>query len=280
MTVSLKLSGTSGGVLLRYVLPLAIFITLLAGLLVVSPRTGQIVQGFFLQLAAPFFKTGSNVQDGLQHVTRDLKTLEQLEKEVTELRIQNKELRATNQLLRDLEEENNQLRASLDFDRRSVYRLLTARVIRRDPSTWWNTVQIDRGSNDGVQVEMPVLTDRGLVGKIATVTPSTSTVLLLVDEGCRVAAIVEGTSEQGILGGARTSNELNPLLMLRLLPKSAEIRPGQRVISSGLGSVFPPGITLGSVRTFRVGELNAEAEVTPAVDFASLQAVFVVVGKK
>lgn len=270
----------AGNVLLRYLLPLVIFVALVGALLLVSPRTGQKIQATFLQMITPFFKTGSGVSEGIQNVTRGLKTLEELEDEVEVLRVENKELRATNQLLRDLEEENNKLRSALEFQRRSVYRLLTAQVIRRDPSTWWSTIQIDRGSQDGVIAEMPVLTDRGLVGKIATVAPNTSTVLLLVDESCRVAATVEGTNEQGILSGLRTSNEVMPTLMLRFLPKSAEIRPGQKVLSSGVGTVFPPGITLGTIKTFRVAPLNAEAEVVPAVDFSALNDVFVVVGRK
>lgn len=273
-------SRSAGNVLLRYLLPIGVFVLLTALLLIASPRTGQRIQATFLQMITPFFKTGSGVNESIQNVTSGLQTLEELEAEVQQLRVENKELRAANQLLRDLEEEANNLRSALEFSRRSVYRLLAAQVIRRDASSWWSSIQLDRGSHDGVIEEMPVLTDRGLVGKIATVAPNTSTVILLVDESCRVAATVEGTNEQGILSGVRTSNEMMPTLLLRFLPKSAEIRPGQKVLSSGVGTVFPPGITLGTVKTFRVGELNAEAEVVPAVDFSALNDVFVVVGRK
>jgi len=71
-----------------------------------------------------------------------------------------------------------------------------------------------------------------------------------------------------------------PELTLRLLPKSAEVRQGQRVLSSGAGTVFPPGITLGFVDRFTVKELDSEAVVRPAVDFSALSDVFIVVGRK
>jgi len=269
-----------GNVLLRYLIPLACFLIAAAVLLIISPRTGQRTQALFLQLITPFFKTGSNVQEGITQITRDIRTLEQLEEEVQNLRLQNRELQAINQLLRDLEAENNTLRASLEFQQRSVYQLLSARVIRENPSAWWHTIQIDRGERDGLIPEMPVLTEKGLVGKISTVAPNTATVLLLLDESCQVAALVDNTTEQGILGGSRTGDALSPTLLLRFLAKSADIRPGQAVVSSGAGGVFPPGIPLGTIRTFRIRELNAEAEVDPAVDFSKLDSVFIVIGRR
>ena len=81
----------------------------------------------------------------------------------------------------------------------------------RDSSTWWRTVTINRGKEDGIEGDMPVVTDEGLVGKTTTVGNNISVVLLLSDENCRVAASVEGTREQGIVSGERVRGSASRL---------------------------------------------------------------------
>jgi rod shape-determining protein MreC len=142
-------------------------------------------------------------------------------------------------------------------------------------------VQIDRGEQDGLDSDMPVVTDIGLVGKTTTVASNTAYVLLIIDENCKVAANVEGTREQGILSGERTSSGVQPDLVLSFLSKSAELHAGQKVFSSGVsGGVFPSGLLLGSIRQFQVRALDGRAQVVPAVDFSKLENVFVVLGTR
>jgi rod shape-determining protein MreC len=127
---------------------------------------------------------------------------------------------------------------------------------------------------------MPVVTDVGLVGKTTTVSDSISVVILVSDENCKIAASVEGTREQGIVSGERVTAGLNPLLNLNFLSKQADLKPGQKVYTSGVGGVFPSGLLLGVVKTFRVRELDGQAQVTPAVDLSHLEDVFVVTGRR
>jgi rod shape-determining protein MreC len=127
---------------------------------------------------------------------------------------------------------------------------------------------------------MPVATDEGLIGKITTVSDSLSVVLLISDENCRVAAKVEGSREQGIVSGERVTTGLTPLLNLNFLSKQADLKPGQKVYTSGVGGVFPSGLLIGSVKTFRLRELDGQAQLTPAVDLSHLEDVFVVTGRK
>ncbi len=259
---------------------IGIFFLLLGGLFFVGPSGTQRIQSSFLELIAPFLKTGSNLEKRITAIRQGLKTLDQLEIENRELAIANKELRATNLMLRELEEENQRLRKSLGYRERASFRLVPARIIARDASTWWNTMKIDRGFEDGLDVDMPVITEEGLVGKTITVARNASTVLLISDEMCRVAVNIEGSRDQGIVSGERSSQTGSPVIGLRFLPKMAGLQPGQKVYSSGVGGVYPPGLLVGSVKEFKVRELDSYATIDPAVDLTTLEDVFVVVGKK
>ncbi len=244
--------------------------------------TMQKMQAGFLSLMAPFLKTGSAVQEQIGGIGQGLKTLEQIEEENRKLTTENKELRATNQILRDIEAENNKLRLALDYRNRSVFKLLPARIIARDASTWWNTVRINRGFEDGLKADQPVLTDQGLVGKTTTVGKDSSIVLLITDENCRVAAKVEGSREQGILNGQRIQSSSSPgEMQLNFLSKAADLQPGQKVYTAGVsGGVFPSGIMLGTVKSFKARPLDGQAIVEPAQDLSTVEDVFVVVGAK
>ena len=107
-----------------------------------------------------------------------------------------------------------------------------------------------------------------------------SIVLLVSDENCRVAATVEGTREQGIVTGERVAGAVAPLLDLNFLSKQANLQPGQKVYTSGVGGVFPSGLLIGTVQRFQVRELDGQAQLTPAVDLSQLEDVFVVTGRK
>ncbi len=245
-------------------------------------NTMQKLQSGFLGLVSPFLKTGSAVQQQLGAVGQGLKTLDQLEEENEKLATENKDLKTTNQILRDIEAENNKLRAALEYKQRSVFKLIPARVISRDASTWWNTVKINRGFEDGIDSDEPVLTDVGLVGKTTTVGKNESIVLLITDEICKVAAKAEGSREQGILSGQRiqdsgTSGEMQ----LNFLSKTADLQAGQKIYTAGVsGGVFPSGILLGTVKSFKARALDGQAIVEPALDLSSVEDVFVVVGAK
>jgi rod shape-determining protein MreC len=238
------------------------------------------LQSGFYQLIAPFLKSGSSLEKQITSVRSGLKSLEELEKENAALRVENRSLHATNEALRDVEREVNRLRQALNYRQRSEFKLVPAQIITRDSATWWRVVTINRGREDKVEPDMPVLTDEGLVGKTTTVSANVSVVLLVSDENCRVAATVEGTREQGIVSGERVAGGVTPMLDLNFLSKQAELKPGQKVYTSGVGGVFPSGLLVGTVQTFRARELDGQARLAPAVDLARLEDVFVVTGHK
>jgi rod shape-determining protein MreC len=105
-------------------------------------------------------------------------------------------------------------------------------------------------------------------------------VLLLTDEKCQVSAKVEGTPEVGILSGQRGQFMGKPLLRLKFLSKNAELRPGQRVFTTGRGGIFQPNILLGTIESVEKGAMDSEALVRPSVNFADLGTVFVVLARE
>jgi len=240
----------------------------------------QRIQSMALGIISPFLRSGSGLEKKVTAIRQGLKSLAELEREAEQLRVRNKELEAVNTTLRDLESENNRLRRALQYREREIFRLIPAQIIARDASTWWNTVKIDRGSDDGIASEMPVLTETGLVGKVTTVSASSAIVVLISDENCKVAARVEGTREQGIVSGQRDSGAGMPQVGMWVRSKLAKLEPGQKVYSSGVGGVYPSGLLIGTIRDFKVRELDAYATLNPAVELTTLEDVFVVTGKK
>ncbi len=235
------------------------------------------LQAGFLGMISPFLKTGSAVERKITAFREGMKTLTELEQETGGLRVANQRLSAENQTLRGLEAENNRLRNALGYRERAVFQLMPARIIARDASSWYNTVTIDRGSAELIEADMPVLTEEGLVGKTTTIAEHSSVVVLVSDENCKVAANVEGTREQGIVKGERVSGGGLPVISLNFLSKQANLQSGQKVLTSGVGGVFPPGVLIGAVREFKMRELDGHATLVPAVDLTTLQDVFVVV---
>src|SRR5947209_15745976 len=199
------------------IIALLIFGAILGYLLTFGPATTQKFKSGVYQLLAPFLTGGSGLNKQITSVRTGLKSLDQLERENTALQVENRELRATNQGLRDAENEVNRLRHALNYRERSVFKLIAAEIVARDSSTWWRTVTINRGKRDDIEIDMPVATEEGLIGKITTVKDSDSFLLLVSDENCRIAAKVEGSGEQGIVTGERVTTGLSPFLDLNFL---------------------------------------------------------------
>ena len=197
---------------------------------------------------------------------------ERLRKAEEELHI----LRSEVQHLKKVAEEVDHLRDALKFPQREKFSAVTANILRRNPSTWWQTAIIHRGTNEGVADFQPVLSAEGLVGKVDMANGSESTILLLTDEKCQVSAKIAGSHEVGILSGQRTQSGANPVLRLKYLsPNARGIKPGMKVFTTGRGGLFPPDILLGTIEKYRTGSFDAEATVRPSVDFEKIRTVFI-----
>jgi len=136
---------------------------------------------------------------------------------------------------------------------------VTARVIARSPTVWWSSVQINRGSGDGLEVDQPVITGDGLAGKVTAVTGGTATVTLITDERSSVSAQVMPAGVDGIVR-PKVGNPED--LLLDFVEKGGRIRSGETVVTSGftaapgLESNFPRGIPVGRVKKVDRSELD------------------------
>ena len=243
-----------------------------------SDRGVRQVQDLYFSAMLPFLKSGSKMETEARAFLKETRHSKDLEVELETVRGEIGALRVKNSLYRDLERENAQLRHALDFKKATHFDVIPAQVIRRHPTTWWQTVDIDAGDKRGIGTQLAVLSNEGLVGKIDRIykDQDRSSVLLLTDEKCQVSARVEGSPEVGILSGQRGRFEGNPLLRLRFLSTDAALRPGQRVFTTGRGGIFKPNILLGTIDSVEKGVLDSEALVRPSVNFADLGTVFVV----
>jgi rod shape-determining protein MreC len=162
------------------------------------------------------------------------------------LRRENDQLRVLALQAGAMARENDQLRAALGWQRQVPWKLKLASVVLHDPANWWRTVEINLGAHDGVAVNLPVLTAEGLVGRVSSVGLTRSQVVLIGDPNCKVSALVENpTHDTGVISASGPL--VNSLVDLTFLPSGANPKPGQSVVTSGLGGVFPKGIPIGLV---------------------------------
>jgi rod shape-determining protein MreC len=200
----------------------------------------------------------------------------ELLKKITELQRENQQLHFQVLQANATERENEQLRAQIGWQKQTTWKLKLANVVMRDPANWWRTVQIDLGSRDGIHENLPVLTEDGLVGRVSSVSFARSQVVLVGDPNCKVSALVENpTHDMGILTASGPLD--NSLVELSYLSGSANLKPGQNVISSGLGGVFPKGIPVGQIVDASPVEfgLYTAARVKLNVNLGSLEQVWV-----
>lgn len=176
--------------------------------------------------------------------------------------------------------ENRQLRGLLDINSAGgikAYEPVLARVFARSPSTWYSTVEINKGTNDGVRADQPVVNGEGLVGKVKSVTSGSAVVMLLTDQDFGVSAKAARSGEPGSIDPAvGAPGELR----LELVPRGKLVEEGERIVTAGtvsprLKSLFPPGILIGTVNKVDEGEgeLDRRIHVRPAADLRRLEYV-------
>jgi rod shape-determining protein MreC len=197
-------------------------------------------------------------------------------KQLDNLRQENQQLRIQATQAEETSRENVRLRELFGWQRQARWKLKLAKVVLREPSNWWRTLQIDLGRRDGIQVNQPVLTAEGLVGRISSVSLTRSQVLLLGDPDCRVSALVENeTHDSGIIGGSGPLN--SEFVEMGYLSGSANLKPGQLVKTSGNGGIYPRNITIGTVVDSQPVEygLATVARVKLAANLNALKEVWV-----
>ncbi len=183
-------------------------------------------------------------------------------------------LRQKLNLLKEAHLENTRLKNLLSFKQKSSYRLIAARVIGRSPDNWFSIIIIDKGTDSGVKPQAIAVTYSGLAGRVIEVGVRNSKIMLINDPELSVSAIVQRSRQEGLVSGT-----LGNYVIMKYLPKDADIKISDTIITSGLTAMYPKGLIIGKV--IEVGEefsgLSRYAIIRPAVNLSSIEEVLVIV---
>lgn len=149
---------------------------------------------------------------------------------------------------RQSESENERLKALLSLNEQSDIKSVPARVIARDPSVWFNTITINRGSTSGIAINMPVVTGTGIVGRVITISPFASQVMLITDEKAGAGAVVGQLGQSGALGSVRGRADLGVgVIEMRYVSGLEKVEVNDSVMTTGQDGIYPPGLIVGRV---------------------------------
>jgi rod shape-determining protein MreC len=198
---------------------------------------------------------------------------------LTRVQQENQELK---RMVSTLREENNRLKEAIwteerlkklsQLQSRNPSVSLVGQIFARDPSSWFKTVLVNKGEKNGVAKDMAVVTSDGVVGRVIEVSPHTAKVLLITDPNSALDVIVQRSRIQGIMEG-----KVEEVCILKYVQKNEDVQVGDKVITSGLGGIFPKGLMTGTVTKVerkRPG-IFQYIEVTPSVDFSRLEEVLI-----
>lgn len=238
------------------------------------PSETGVLRKLVLGMAAPLQQAINVPLTGLNNVWKRYLFLVGLEAQNRGLRRENDRLSTELNAYREGHLEALRLQKLLGLRELFPHRMVVARVIDRGRASLFKTLLVDRGTADGLQTGLPVLADRGVVGRVIETSWHASRVLLLIDENSNIDALIQRSRAQGILQGAQPAGA-----HLKYVSSKEEILPGDEVVTSGLAGLFPKGLPLGTVTAVsrQDGGLFQRIEVAPAVDFSALEEVAILI---
>ncbi|MCK4449774.1 MAG: rod shape-determining protein MreC [Anaerolineae bacterium] len=225
------------------------------------------------------------VQEKLTSLANSISDLTQATQDIRELHRRNEDLQGLadslmieNVRLKEIESENETLRRLLGFTQANPTHSYKAaevkgRVIGRDPSNFLSYLTIDSGSQQGIEKGMPVVTERGLVGRITDVGSNWAKVMLTIDPSSSVNALIQSSRATGVVEG-----QVGGSLVMKYIPQEETVNVNDIVLTSGLGGNFPKKLIIGQVTAVhqRDIEMFQQAHIRPTVDFNNLEIVLVI----
>lgn len=225
-------------------------------------------------------QNGVNVfGDWLGDRVKFLKNINDLERINETLQVQLDQLQYDNKILQQDKVELDRLRELYVLDKRYAdYPKIGAQVIGKDPGNWYQTFMINKGENDGLKVNMVVLSGNGLVGHITEVGPNFAKVQSIISDTCNVSAKIMRTSDLCVVKGDQTLVTEKAFCRVDYIGENANIVIQDEIVTSHLGSIYPPGILIGTIKIIEDGshEMTRTAVLEPAVDFKHLEEVLVI----
>ena len=263
---------------LQGLLPIGLILLALAGFVLHRAGVWAPVEGVLARVTTPLLQGTSQVMGRFGELTRTARDLRDLRQRNRDLESENARLLLENVRYRELEGEAALLRdllsfshANPSFDVQGAH--VVGRVIGRDPSNLQRYITLDVGREEGIARNTPVVTDRGLVGRISEVGDGWSRVLLIIDQSSLVNALTQSTRASGLIQGQADGS-----LTLHNVLQSDTLSVGDTVFTSGLGGNFPRQILIGQITEVerKDYDLYQMAAVQATVDFDHLEVVLVI----
>jgi len=237
------------------------------------------IEGLGNLFVMPFQKGYDGLQGGMHRFWAGFTELGELRDELQRTRQKLMKYEAIAEELGEIKKENERLRTVLQMKERIEYESIPAIVISRDPDNWFRTIILNRGSSDGVKVNMPVVAyhgeEKAIIGKIIEVRGSVSRVLPIVSPDMKLGVMLQGSRFPGLLKGLSSGSNL---CIMDYVSKSVLVKFGDIVVTSGQGGIFPAGLLIGKVLKAEIMEASAyqRAIVTPIIDYNRIEDVFII----
>jgi len=239
------------------------------------------VSNVFTVVLTPFQELINYIGGQIDEASSYLKDIKALNDENEALKARIAELEDEVKELEGYKTKNDELKKALNIKHQfSDVEFLGANIIAKDMGNWFNTFTIDRGISDKISVDSTVITSNGLVGRVVSTDLISSKVVSIIDESSTVSARIAKTGNLVFVRGDLKLKEQGLCKLDNIFP-DVDISVGDTIETSGLGGIYPKGITIGTVKEIRrkTNDMNRYAIIEPAVDFKRLEEVFVLIGK-
>lgn len=234
----------------------------------------SLLEQTLFRLASPAVRAASGGLSSTRGAWEGYLDLRGARRENEDLRRRMQALEAERSRYEEVLRENRRLRELVGFEARLEADALVAPVVSNQALAAQRVLLVGRGSRDGVAPDAPVLSPAGVVGRVVAVAPSSAKVQLITDAGAGLAVTIARTRLQGLVAGRGAET-----LRLRYIPLLEDVRPGDRLVTSGLEGIYPEGFPVGTVlRVAAAAGPMKEIEVAPAADFLALEEVLILRG--
>jgi rod shape-determining protein MreC len=231
------------------------------------------LKNFFYSISSSLQTTFWQAGIKVSYFFKTISDIKNLKKENEELKLKNEELLSKVSDLENLKKENQALRDALGLGLEKDFNLVMARVVSKDISR--DEIEINKGSKDGISKDLPVITSQKIViGKISEVYDNFSKVMLISDKNSSFSAKIAGKETTGVVKGNGSSDAF-----FDLVPKEDEILPGDLVITSILGNIFPEGLLIGEIKNVKKSDIDPfqQAAISLFSNISDLDQLFVIV---
>jgi len=245
------------------------------------------LEGIMSAITMPFQKGYNALQGGTSRLWAGFSELDGVKSELELTRAKLQTFESIDVELSEIKKENDRLRALLGMKEMLKYDSVAATIISKDPDNWYRTLIINRGENDGIKVNMPVVAYqvvmkgdvkeliKGVVGKIVEVRGSVSRIQPLIAPEIKIGVKIGEARFPGLLSGYTYNSNL---CVVNYITRAAPIKFGDSIITSGQAGVFPPGLIVGSVVKSEILESSPyqRAIIKPYIDYNLLEEVFII----